>query len=254
LEASGALRLGAGWSAGAALAASDLSERAGRLDQDVLRGEASLALAGAVASAAIAGGYGAFAPRDPELRPFEARGPAAALRLGVVLPARHAVGASYTLWAATYPRWRAFAGQDRDDHTHTLSLEWSHRGAFLAAAGGSYAWNLSSAPGGDFRRARLTARAAAELPLELTLAARGALQWSTYPDAAFVGQQVLLAAGSEDLDALDVRLARALAGALEAFAAVALNRGGTTAAGAPSYARTVITVGLAWRTPLLTEP
>jgi hypothetical protein len=256
LDAAGALALGGGWSAGGALVASDLTERAGRLDQDVLRGEASLGLAGAVASGAVAAGYGTFAPRDPELRPFEARGPAAALRLGVALPAGHGLGAAYTLWAATYPRWRAFAGQDRDDRTHTVSLEWSYRGAFLAAAGGSYAWNLSSAPGGAFRRARLTARAAAELPLAVTLAVRGALQWSTYPDPALVGQQVLLAAGSEDLDALEVRLARPLAGGVEAFAALALHRGETvTAPGlAPSYGRTVGTVGVAWRTPLTAEP
>jgi hypothetical protein len=256
LEASGALDLAGGWSAGGALVASDLTERAGHLDQDLLRGEATLGLAGAAASAAVAAGYGAFAPRDSELRPFEARGPAAALRVGVALPAGHGLGAAYTLWAASYPRWRSFAGQDRDDRTHTLSLEWSYRGAFLASAGGSYAWNLSSAPGGAYRRARVGGRAAAELPLAVTLAVRGALQWSSYPDAAFVGQQLLLAAGSEDLDALEVRLTRPLAGALEAFAALAVHRGETvTAPGLPpSYARSVVTLGVAWRTALIGEP
>jgi hypothetical protein len=239
--------LGGGFAVLATALATDLTERGHRLDEDALDGAASLAWASGGWGASAGGGWRAFLPRDVPLRAFRAAGPTAALRASFAPAPDHALVVGYALWAAAYRSWPEAHG--RFDHTRTASAEWSYRGGFAADLGYAYAWNGSTARGGAFERHRVTARAAAFLPLDLTLAVRGALQWSRYPDPAFVAAQLLLAQGDESLDALEVRLTRPLGERLELALGFALYAGEVAldAARAPRFTRAVVTTGLAWR-------
>jgi hypothetical protein len=239
-------------SLGATLAASDYTERAHRLDEDAAEAQASLSWSGGELAASLSGGWNGFLPRGPELRPFRASGPEGSLRASWAPAQQHAFSAAYTLWAAAYPRWREAApGARRDDRTHTVSAEYAHRGALVAALGYAFAWNRSGAAGADYQRHRVTARCAAFLPYDFTVAARGALQWSRYPDPLLLQQQeLLLAQGQENQDALEVRLTHPLTARLEIALSVAWY-GGEIATGpsiaAPGFSRVVATTTVGWR-------
>jgi hypothetical protein len=247
LEASLRLALGAGLTAGANLSASDLTERGHALDQDTLRAEASVGWARGSVGAALAAGFTLFAPREATLQPFLASGPEAALRAWWSPRPEHLISASGSAWWASYPRWVERGG--RRDRTSTLSAEYAWRGDFLAALGYAFSHDASSAQGGDYDRHRLTVRGAVLLPLELTLALRAALQWSSYPQPLFLPQQLLLAAGQENQDALELRLTRPLGGDLELALAAALYRAEAVRGGgpAPDYTRGVLSTTLVWR-------
>ena len=248
LEASLRLALGAGLAAEAILSARDLTELGGALDQDALRTEASLAWARGSVGTALAGGFNLFAPREATLRPFLAAGPEAGLRAWWSPRPEHFFSASGSVWWASYPRWGELAPGGRRDTTSTFSAEYAWRGDFLAALGYAFSHDASSAEGGDHDRHRLTARGAVLLPLELTLAFRAALQWSSYPQPLFLSEQLLLAAGQENQDALELRLTRPLGADLELALAAALYRAEAVRGGgpAPDYTRGVLSTTLVW--------
>jgi hypothetical protein len=249
LDLAARLALGERLSVGASLLASDLTERGHTVDQDLLEGAASLAWASAPYGASLAAGWSAFVPRDAPLRAFRATGPEASLRASWAPAREHVLSAAYGLWAAGYPRWREVASSPRDDRTQTVSAEYAHRGAFAADVGYAFSRNRSTAAGGDFDRHRLTARGAVLLPHQFTVAVRGALQWSRYPDPLFVAQQLLLAQGRESQDALEVRLTHAPGESLELAFALGWYGGETVQGGgsAPGFGRTVATATVGWR-------
>jgi hypothetical protein len=249
LELAGRARLAAGLSAAVSGSASDTTQRDGLLDRHALRGEGSLAWRLGPVQGAVAGGWSLFAPREPGLRPFRSDGPEAWLRLAWWPSSAHQVSAGAGRSWADFPGW-ASAGAPgsprREDQAQHLSAGWSWRGPALASLGWDFTQNRSGAPGGDFTRHRLTASAALGLPLDLTLAARLALQWSRYPDPLLLPAEQRLAEGREALDQLEARLTRALPGPLEVSLALAWYRaqGGQ---GVPGYRRTVATLLLGWR-------
>jgi hypothetical protein len=255
LEASLRVALGGGLAAEASLSARDLTERGHALDQDALHSEASLGWARGGFGAALAGGFTLFAPREATLRPFLASGPEAALRAWWSPRPEHLLSASGSVWWASYPRWGELAPGGRDDRTSTLSAEYAWRGDFLAALGYAFSHDASSTDGGDYDRHRLTARGAVLLPLELTLALRAALQWSSYPRALFLSEQLLLAAGQENQDAFEVRVTRPLGADLELALAAALYRAEAVQGGgaAPEYTRAVLSTTLVWHAGRLTS-
>lgn len=243
-------QLAGGFSASLTLAGSDLTERRHAVDQDSARGLASLGWARGPWRLELGAGYGLFAPRDEPLTAFLAHGPEGAARARFGAAPGHAITTVYGLVHAAYPRWDELAAGGRSDTTHTLSVEYAHDGAFLAAVGYAFAWNLSSAVGGDYTRHRLTARAAFELG-PLTVAARGVLQYSSYPDPLYVGQQLLLA---QDQDLVEVRATYPLGESFELALAAAHHRGEATGGVGPDYARTVTSLSLGWRSGRGHEP
>jgi len=250
LDTAARLPLGAGLVAGADLSARDLTERGHGLDQDALHGEGSLAWTGGAWGAALSGGWTLFAPREATLRPFLASGPEAALRLSWAPSADDVLSAGYGVAWASFPRWDAVASGGRDDRTQTASVEWARTSDdFIVSVGYAYAWNRSSADGGNFDRHRVAARGAATLPLDVTVALRIALQWSSYPRPLFLPQQLLLAEGQESQDALELRLTRPLGRAAELALAIAHYRAEAVSGGgsALDYRRTLVSATVTWR-------
>lgn len=251
LELTARAGLGGGLSATAAGSASDYRERDRLLDRHALRAEAAVALERGSLDAALAGGWALFAPREPSLRPFRSDGPEGWLRGGWSPVERHRLSAGFGLSRAGFPGWGGLGAPGaptRTDGALHLAADWAWRGPALASVGWAYTRNRSDAPGGGFERHRLTASAALRLPLQLTLAASLALQWTRYPDPLLLAAQQRLAEGQESLDALEGRLTRAVAGPLEASLSLAWYhaQGG---AGVPGYERAVATMGLGWRVP-----
>jgi hypothetical protein len=254
LDASARLALSPRLSAGAAVLASDLTESGGRLDQDALHAEASLAWAGGRWGASLSGGWTLFAPRPQPVRAFLASGPEARLRTWWAPARGHVLAAGYSWWSAGYPRWDVAPG-GRDDRTQTVWAEYAHRGSFLAALGYAYSWNTSTAAGGAFQRHRVTGRAAAFLPLRFSLAARASLEWAHYPEPLFVAEELLLAQGQETQDALEVRLTRPVGGSVDVGLSLALYGGEAVAGGAaPGFSRTVLSAVVGWRGAWPDEP
>jgi hypothetical protein len=249
LEAAGRAELGAGLVAGLSGLATDWTERDGLLDRHTLRGEGSVGLRRGPLLLTLAGAWALFAPRERSLRPFRASGPEGWLRATWTPVDEHQVTAALGVSQAGFPGWAALGAPGattRNDQARHLAAEWSWSGAALAGLGWQYTQNGSSAPGGDFTRHRLTASSALWLPLDLTLAARLALQWTSYPDPLLLAEQQRLAEGQESLDAVEGRLTRQLTGPLEVSLSVAWYhaQGG---AGVPGYQRTVATLSLGWR-------
>ncbi len=248
LEATARASLRHGIAAGAAISANDLTERGSELDQDSLHAESSLLGEAGPWSASLSGGWTLFAPRAAPLRAFEASGPEASLRAGWAPARKHTLSAGYGMWWADYPRWGELAPGGRDDRTGSVSAEYAYQGELLAALGYAYSWNRSSAAGGAFERHRVTARGAAHLPGDLTLAVRGSLQWSHYPEPLFIEQQLLLALGQESQDALEARLSHPLWEGLELSLACAFYRNEAVQGGpALGYSRTLLFATVGWR-------
>jgi hypothetical protein len=243
LDVAARLALSPRLSAGAGLSASDFTERAHVLDESSLSGDGSLFWEGGGWGASASGGWRVFWPRDGPLRPYLASGPEAWLRAHWDPAPEHVLSAAYGFWNPGYPRW---PDGGRDDRTHTVSGEYAHRGSFLAALGYAYSWNRSSASGGDFERHQLTGRGAVFLPLELTLAVRATLQWTHYPQLLSATQQLLLAQGQENQDALEARLTRALGESLDVALAFAFH-GDDVGGAARGFSRTMVFATLGWR-------
>lgn len=249
LEVAGRAGLGGGVTAALVGVASDTRVRDGQLDRSAWRGEGSLGLRRGALQGSLAGGWTFFAPREPSLRPFRSGGPEAWLRLGWAPAEEHRLSLAIGGTWAGFPGWAASGSSsstERDDVAGHLSAEWAWRGPALATLGLAFSKNRSTAPGGDFTRFRLAASGALELPLDLTLAARLALQWSHYPDPLLLAESLRLAEGMEALDQVEARLSRPLGARLEVSLSMAWYRaqGG---AGVPGYQRTVATLALGWR-------
>ena len=245
-EASASAGLSRTLTAGLELRASDLSEEGQVLDDDTVRAQALLAYRVGRLRARLGAGFGLDRPRGPTLWAFEALGPEASIGLEVVPARQHALSAGYAVEYDDYPRFAELAQRERADTTQTLLVDYRYDGDFLAGLGYAYAWNRSSAPGGDFERHRLTARLAAYLPLELTLALRVALQWSHYPQPLYLEEQLLLAEENQNL--LEVRLTRPLCEGLElALAGSAYREEATPGTPAPGFARDLVSLSLVWR-------
>ncbi len=252
LEASARSRLVGGLTAALAGSASDTTQRDGELDRHALRGEGSLAWRHGPVQGAVAGGWSLFTPRSAPLRPFRSRGPEGWLRLSFWPSAAHQLTAGAGRSWADFPGWAAAGAPgspERRDEAEHLSAGWSWQGAALTTLGWDYTRSRSGAPGGDFTRHRLTGSAALELPAEVTLAARLALQWSRYPDPLLLPAEQRLAEGREALDQVEARLSRPVHGPWEASLTLAWYRaeGG---AGVPAYERVVATLALGWRGPV----
>jgi hypothetical protein len=221
----------------AELDSSGLAERGHRLDQRTLRALAGLRWDPGTFGASLTGGYGLFEPLAAELRPLRARGPEGWLRAHWAPEPRHAFSAGLGLWSAGYPGWPEGQARRRDD-TFTATGEYAFRGPLLAAF--AYAWssNRSTAAGGAYERHRVTARGAAFLPLDLSLALRASLQWTRYPEPLLLPEQ-LLAGGGESQNAVEARLARRL-GRLEIALSFAYYWSEAVSGGtAPSFSRSV---------------
>jgi hypothetical protein len=249
LDLAGRARLVDGLTAAVSGTASDATERDGLLDRHALHGEGSLAWRYGPVQGTLAGGWSLFAPREPLLRPFRSNGPEGWLRLAWWPVAAHQLSAGAGLSRADFPGWAAAGAPGsprREDQAQHLSAGWSWRGAALCTLGWDFTQNRSGAPGGDFTRHRLTASSALRLPLEVTLAARLAQQWSRYPDPLLLSAEQRLAEGQEALDQLEARLTRTISGHLEASLTLGWYRakGG---AGVPAYQRTVASLALGWR-------
>lgn len=247
LDGAARLALGDGLAAAAAIAASTLAERGHRLDHQALRGEGALRWERGEWGTSLSGGWTLFAPGDPVLRRFQASGPEGWLRASFTPATAHALSAGLGLWRAAYPRWDVPA-EERRDLSWTAAAEYGYRGAVLATLG--YAWtsNRSSAAGGDFERHRVTARGAAFLPLDLSLALRVSLQWSRYPEPLYLPQQLLLAEGQESQNAFEARLVRPLGESWELALAFAHYRSEVARGGAaPDFARSVASLTVGWR-------
>ncbi len=230
--------------AAAELESSGLAERGHRLDQRTLRALAGLRWDPGTFGASLTAGFGLFEPLAADLRPLRARGPEGWLRAHWTPEPRHALSAGLGLWSAGYPAWHELAQERRRDDTFTATGEYAFRGPLLAAF--AYAWssNRSTAVGGAYERHRLTARGAAFLPLDLSLALRASLQWTRYPEPLFLREQ-LLAGGGESQNAAEARLARRL-GRLELALSFARYWSEAVSGGsAPSFSRNVtsLTVG-----------
>ena len=233
-------------------AGSDYRERDGQLDRAAARGALTLALDGEGLGATLTAGWSLFAPRLAALRPFRADGPEAWLG-GRWSPApghqlTAALGGSRSFYRA-WPGQAAGTTALRVDEAWGLEAGWSWQGPALLGAAWGYTDSRSDVAGGDFRRHRLSASLAVELPAALTLAGRAALQWTRYPDPLLVAAQQALAEGQENLDRLELRLSRPLAERLE----VALTGAWTHAdggAGVAGYQRLTVGLVLAWRTVL----
>ena len=246
LETAASYRLTTGLSAGVLLSGSDLTERRHEIDQDTLHGEGSLSGTLGAFTASLSGGWTAFAPRDPPLRAFSASGPEAWARASFTPSAEHELAIGFGVWLASYTRWSELTTGGRDDRTHTASVEYTYRGPLLAGAGYAFSWNQSSAAGGDFSRHRLTVRGAARLPLGFTLALRGTLQWSRYPEPLFIREQLLLALGQESQDAVEVRLTHPLGASLDLALSGAYYRNEAAGGDALRYSRAQFLLVLGW--------
>ncbi len=252
VEVAGRAGLGGGLSAAVTGAASDYTEREGLLDRHALRGEGSLTLRRGALQGGLAGGWSLFAPRETSLPPetslrrFRSAGPEGWLRGGWSPADGHQLSASLGYALAAFPGWPTAGEPTRSDRALHLSAEWAWRGPALVSAGWAFTQNGSDVTGGDFTRHRLSASAALRLPLQLTLVARLALQWTHYPDPLFLTAALRLAEGQEALDQLEARLTRTVSGPVEASLSLAWYRaqGG---AGVPAYQRTVATLALGWR-------
>ncbi len=249
LDLVGHAALGGGLVAGLSFLATDSSDREGLLDRHSLRGEGSMGMRRGRLEGTLAGGWWLFTPRERSLRPFRSGGPEGWLRSSWAPFEGQQLAAALGFSQAAFPGWEALGAPGapaRTDRARHLAAEWSWRGPVLATLGWGFTQNGSSAPGGDFTRHQFTASGAFRLPLDLTLAARLALQWSSYPDPLLLAAQQRLAEGQESLDAGEARLTRRLAGLLEATLSLAWYRakGGT---GVPGLERAVATLALGWR-------
>lgn len=243
LEAGGWIDLGRGLSAGLSAQGSDLREQGGRLDQDAQSAEATLAWDGQGAGASLSGGWARFAPRDAPLRPFGSRRPGSAVRTWVAPAPGHRLEAGFRIARASHPGW---PGGRRDDALG-VAAGWTWRGPLVGALDYDFSWNDSSAAGADFRRHRVALRAVAPLPGGAALVARAALHWTHRPEPLQLPEEQLrIEAGQEALDLADLRVALPLGRELELVVGAAGQRA-KAGAGAPSYSRMLLTLGLAWR-------
>jgi hypothetical protein len=232
---------------GAALAVRDISERGGlrsetggrlRLDAKTRLGRFDV-----VGS----GGLSALYPRTSTLDRFASVGPDAGVEIGFSPLDGQRARIAWELRLRSFPRW----GQDeRDDIANGLVLEWSWRGPLIAGAGYGFTRNRSSVQGGSYLRHRVWFQAATALPWDITLAALGSLQRSTYLGGIVTDAERLLAENDERENALELRFSRPLGHDLELVFKAAAYLGEFSAGVSGDllyYRREVIQLSIGWR-------
>jgi hypothetical protein len=231
---------------GATLAFRDISERGGvrsetagsfRLDTRVRLSRFD------VASGA---GLSALYPRTSRLEPFASIGPDAGIELGFAPAARQRVRVGWELRVRNHPRWDT----ERWDWANGLVLDWSRRGSPIIGGGVELTWNQSTVPRGAYFRNRLWARAAGELPWDVTLAAQGSLQWSNYPGGLALDGEQLIAENDERENALELRFSRPLGRDFEAVMKLAAYHGEFSRGDGgerSGYWREVVQLSIGWR-------
>lgn len=240
------------WSAGdqgevgATLALRDLSERGG------LRSETggSLRIDSRVRvnrfDVETNGGLSLSYPRTSLLEDFLAIGPDAGIDVGFAPRPRQRLRIGWELRARHFPKWP----EERWDVANGLVLDWSQRGTIIAGGGYGLTVNQSSAPGGAFFRHRVWARAGAELPWQVTLAAQGSLQWSNYPGGLASPEVRKLAENDEIENAIELRFSRPVGNDFEAVLKLAAY-GSELSAGTGEdplrYGRGVVQLSIGWR-------
>jgi hypothetical protein len=240
------------WSAGdqgevgATLAFRDLSERGG------VRSETggSLRIDSRVRvhrfDVETSGGLSVTYPRTRLLEDFVAIGPDAGIELGFAPRPRQRLRIGWELRARRFPKW----SEERWDVANGLVLDWSQRGTIIAGGGYGLTVNQSSVGGGAYVRHRVWAKAAAELPWQVTLAAQGSLQWSNYPGGLVSPEERLLAENDERENALELRFSRPIGHDFEAvlkLAAYASELSAGAGADPLRYDREVVQLSIGWR-------
>jgi hypothetical protein len=222
--------------------ARDLAERGGARDLREARALGRVGLrTGAVRWQAEAG-WMISAPRALGLEVFRRDGPELALSVAYTLAREQVLALRYGLDAWRYRDW---PGGRRDDE-HAASLEWRWDGPLLAAVSYTFGRNSSSVAAGSWRRHRVTARAAADLPLGLELAGRATVQRSANRSGFILSEQLLVREGDESQNAVELQLARELRPRVELALKVAHYRSELGADAAFEFRRTVGQVALAW--------
>lgn len=246
LDLDGAWQAGEQGEVGATLALRDLSERGGVRSET--GGSARLDTRVRLARFDVeAGAGGSFLfPRTSLLRDFASIGPDAGVEVGFAPVARQRLRIGWDIKARHFPRWVG----ERWDVANGLVLDWSRRGSLIAGGGYGLTMNQSSAAGGGYVRHRLWVRAAAELPLEVTLAALASLQWSNYPGGLIAPAERLLAENDERENAVELRFSRPIGHDFEGVLKVAAYHSelssGSGKARLP-YSREVIQFSIGWR-------
>ncbi|HET7755408.1 MAG TPA: hypothetical protein VFK85_15995 [Anaeromyxobacteraceae bacterium] len=225
--------------------ARDLSERGGARDLREAQGLARVGLVAGRVRWDAAGGWMVSAPRAGGLRVFRRDGPELALSAAVQIAREHALIAGVSAWAWRYRDWPG----GRDDDEGAASLEWRWDGPVLTALSYTFGRNASSVDAGSWRRHRVTARIAADLPLGLDVAARANFQRSVNPSGLILSEQLFVREGDESQNALEVQLARELRAGVEIALKVAHYRSelGAEEAGL-AFRRTVAQLSVAWTT------
>jgi hypothetical protein len=186
--------------------ARDLTERGGARDLREARGLARVALTTGSIRWGLASGWMVSAPLASGLRVYRRDGPEASLSAGVRVAREHALILGYAFHAWSYPGWLG----GRDDDEHAATLEWRWDGPVLTGISYAFESNDSSVEAGSWRRHRVTAQIAADLPLGLDLAARGTLLRSINPSGLILSEQFFVREGDESQNAIELHLAREL--------------------------------------------
>jgi hypothetical protein len=224
--------------------ARDLSERGGARDLREAQTLARIGLTTGRVRWGAAAGWTVSAPRAGGLRVFRRDGPELAVSAAVRVTREHVLLAGYAVDAWRYREWPG----GRDDDEHAATVEWRWDGPVLTGLSYTFGRNWSSFSAGSWRRHRVMARAAADLPLGLDLAARGTLQRTVNPSGLILSEQLFVREGDESQNSLEVQLARELRSRLEVALKVAHYRSELGAETGLGFRRTVAQVALAWTT------
>lgn len=222
--------------------ARDLTERGGARDLREARGLARLGLSTGPVRWGVATGWTVSAPLASGLRVFRRDGPGASLSAAVRVAREHALVLSYAFDAWRYRGWPG----GRDDDEHAAALEWRWDGPVLTGVSYAFERNESSVDAGSWRRHRVTAQLAADLPLGLDLAARGTLLRSLNPSGLILSEQFFVREGDESQNAIELQVARELQPGVELGLKVAHYRSELGAEEGLGFRRTVAQLALAW--------
>lgn len=227
----------------------DLTEQGGLRSETGGRAALEASLRAGSSRLGFSAAFEALTPRDDALEPYGWYGPAGAISITRPAGENQTVRAGFDFARRVFPRWDGPEG--RDDDVLTASVEWMRRRPVILGVAYAFTADFSSVRGGDYRRHRLTARAAVTLPGDTTLAVQGSVQGSIYPAGFSTDQPVLLAQADSSQNALELRVSRPLNRRLELALTAAAYGSELSGGGAPrvEYEREVIQLGLSWRAP-----
>jgi hypothetical protein len=230
---------------GGSLAVRDLSELGGVRSETGGQLRLDARLKASRFDVEVGGGVSALFPRTRRLEDFASVGPDAGISFGFSPADRHHLRVGYELRVRTFPSWPT----SREDVANGLVIDWSRSGSVIGGLGYALTGNHSNVPGGTYLRHRVWARAAAELPWDVTVAAVGSLQWSNYPGGLIADTERLLAENDERENALELRFSRPVGRNLEAVLKLAAY-GSELSAGTGErlpYRREVVQFSIGWR-------